>query len=292
MGPQQSIPEFKDEDVRHTICEGIPWLPFVETSVVIFCSLGRIDVSAKVNRDRIETGLGTLIRGFPMRSSIQLCLLTLLLVAGQADAQQCVDLQVGDDGTGQSIGIVLSEISPGNFIELFNFSGADIDLASETFFLCSPFNYTALSVLSSGNSVIPAGGYLTVPWPANFTDLDGGGEIILYSTNSFGASSAVMDFVCWGTNPHSSRKALAETALKWVGTCATALSASSLTRIVAAGSNGTSKTDYDTVSPATPVNCSPNSVPSMSRWGLLAAVLVATFAILRRLKGATAAPGV
>jgi hypothetical protein len=47
-----------------------------------------------------------------MRSSIQLSLLAFFLVAGQADAQQCVDLQVGDDGTGQSIGIVLSEISP------------------------------------------------------------------------------------------------------------------------------------------------------------------------------------
>jgi hypothetical protein len=149
-----------------------------------------------------------------------------------------------------------------------------------------------LSVLSSGNSLIPAGGYLTVPWPANFTDLDDRGEIILYSTNSFGTSSVVMDFVCWGANPHDSRKALAETALKWVGSYAAALSASSLTRSVAAGSNGTSKTDYDTVSPATPLSCSPNSVPSMSRWGLLAAVLVAAFAISTWLKGATAAPGV
>ena len=99
-----------------------------------------------------------------MKSS--LCLLTYLATSVVAGAQ-CAQLGVVDDGTGGSgaVGLpalVLSEIIPGDYIELFNTTGAPIVLTNTTYQLCSPFTYASLASLGPAVTV-PASGYATVP---------------------------------------------------------------------------------------------------------------------------------
>ena len=120
--------------------------------------------------------------------------------------------------------------------------------------LCSPFDYAALSALAP-STIVPAGGFATVPWPGIFVDVDAGGEVILYSSNSFGSDTAILDFVCWGTNPHGSRKTQAETVGKWQGACAPALSNSALHRT--SGETGIVLSSYNTVDPTSPLDCTP-----------------------------------
>jgi cysteine-rich repeat protein len=168
-------------------------------------------------------------------------------------------LDVLDDGSGANgaVGLpdlVMSEIDPGDYIELWNTTGADIALSTASHQLCSPFAYRALSVLAPGVTV-PAGGYATVPWPANFTDVDAGGEVILYANGSFGTSTAILDFVCWGTNPHGTRISQAQSVGKWSGACASALVAGALHRLVM--TTGTTAASYDVTSAPSPANCVP-----------------------------------
>ncbi|MCB9559201.1 MAG: hypothetical protein H6708_02190 [Kofleriaceae bacterium] len=143
-------------------------------------------------------------------------------------------------------------------IELYNNTASPIALSSTAYWLCSPFVYKDLASLAPAVT-IPAGGYATVPWPAGFTDVDAGGEVILYldANTGFGDGLKIMDFVCWGTNPHGSRLALAAGAGKWssdqASACAPALGAGALHRV--AGSAGTDATHYDTTSPPSPQTC-------------------------------------
>ena len=67
---------------------------------------------------------------------------------------------------------------------------------------------------------MPAGVFARFAWPATFTDTDAGGELQLYADPNFGDSTKIVDFVCWGTNPHGSRKSQAEMVGKWTGACA------------------------------------------------------------------------
>ena len=180
--------------------------------------------------------------------------------AGPADAGTCSPaLVVLDDGTGASgaVGLpslVISEIDPGSFIELFNTTGADIALSGSSMQLCSPFSYAALSSLAGGVTV-PAGGYAELPWPSTFSDVDAGGEVILYASGSFGADTAILDFVCWGTDPHGTRMSQAVAVGKWVGPCAAAIGAGdSLVRVTA--TTGTNAASYSTATP-TPETCAP-----------------------------------
>jgi hypothetical protein len=148
--------------------------------------------------------------------------------------------------------LILTEIVPGTAIELFNTTASDISLPG-SYQLCSPFVYAGL-----GTGTVPAGGYLTIPWPAGFADTLAGGEVILYSNAAFGSASSVMDFVCWGTNPHGTRQSLAFSAGRWsaaTGGCAPAITGGALHR--RPGTAGTSAADYDTTSPPSPVSCTP-----------------------------------
>ena len=63
----------------------------------------------------------------------------------------------------------------------------------------------------------------------------------------------MVDFACWGVNPHSTRKALAESANKWSGACAAALTGGAIHRRISA--DGTTAADYDTSSSPSPLNC-------------------------------------
>lgn len=158
-------------------------------------------------------------------------------------------------GTVQLPNLVMSEISPGNYIELYNTTGAAIALSGVSHQLCSPFAYAALSTLAGG-TVVPAGGYATIPWPSNFTDVNAGGEVILYANAAFGNSSQILDFTCWGVNPHGSRKSQAEAVGKWSGACnAGALTNSALHRLVS--TTGTTAASYSTTAAQSPMNCTP-----------------------------------
>ena len=87
---------------------------------------------------------------------------------------QCPDLDPLDDGSGVNgaVGLpalVISEVNPGEYVELFNTTASSITLPS-IYWLCSSFVYAQVA------GVVPAGGYATVPWPANFphvTDANG-----------------------------------------------------------------------------------------------------------------------
>lgn len=160
-----------------------------------------------------------------------------------------------DDGSSAARqALLISELDPGDHIELYNASGSAIALGSSDYQLCSPFSYSALSTLGA-SVTIPAGGFATLSWPGAFSDTDAGGEVILYLDGSFGTDSSIMDFVCWGTNPHGSRKAQAEATGKWSGACAGALTNGAIHR--EASTTGTAAADYDVTLAPQPQTCTP-----------------------------------
>jgi hypothetical protein len=152
---------------------------------------------------------------------------------------------------------VISEINPGEYIELYNNTGSDITLSGSSYQFCSPFSYAGLGSPGVGAGiVVPARGYAMVGWPG-FSDTDAGGEVMLYASAAFDSPGAIMDFVCWGVNPHGSRKLTAEAAGKWddLAPCAPAITGGAIhRRVMTAGNNAAS---YDTASPPSPAMCTP-----------------------------------
>jgi hypothetical protein len=167
----------------------------------------------------------------------------------------CVHLDPVDDGSGLPAPLLISEVDPGDFIEVFNPGDEDLELEANNIWFCSPFQYVPAWFL--GAEVIPARSYVVLDFPSIFEDVDAGGEIILYrdvlSPQQFADGTLIADFVCWGVNPHFSRKELAESVGRWAGGCAPALSNGALHRIP--GTTGVNATDYDTVSPNAPQEC-------------------------------------
>ena len=157
-----------------------------------------------------------------------------------------------DDGTGIPVSLVFSEIRPGSYIEFYNPSAVPVALGSGNLWLCSPFLYVALAVLAP-RTTVPAEGYAVVAWPTSFTDTTAGGEMQLYAGSDFFNSNTIVDFVCWGSNPHDSRKGQAESVGKWSGACAGVLTNGSIHRV--AGSTGTTAASYDVSSIASPNTC-------------------------------------
>lgn len=192
-----------------------------------------------------------------MLRAMFLVLLASLVSISSPRAQCDPDLDVQDDGGGVfgAVGlpaVVISEINPGNYIELFNTTASDFNTTG--YWFCSPFLYTQV-----GAVIVPAGGYLTVAWPGAFTDTDAGGEIQLFKSSLFGTSTEILDFVCWGVNPHGTRKAQAEAVSKWSGACAPAIPANgAIHRIVSTA--GDAAAHYDVTAAPSPSNCVPTSV--------------------------------
>ena len=170
----------------------------------------------------------------------------ILLVAVNVNAQCDPALVVPNDGTGIATPIVISQVDPGNFVEFFN-PGA-VPFNTTGWWLCSPFVYSALSV------IVPAGSYKTVPWPVGFADNDAGGEIMLYKSSNFGANSDIVDYVPWGAS-NGFRLGQAQAVSKWVGGAfPPALPAGgSIHRI--SNTTGTGPSSYDTTLPSNPRNC-------------------------------------
>lgn len=166
---------------------------------------------------------------------------------------QCPDLGPLDDGSGAlgAVGLpalVISEVNPGDYVELFNTTGSDIILPS-IFWLCSSFEYAQVA------GTVPAHGYLTVLWPANLTDaVDANGEMMLYRSASFGTNTDILDYVIWG-NPLANRKTQAVAIGKWSGANSPSMAAGAIHRKT--GVKGTLATEYDNTSAPSPLNCSP-----------------------------------
>ena len=182
---------------------------------------------------------------------VLIALTSMAFGAGRAMTVCGTDLQVQDDGSGLANELVISEINPGDYIELFNASDADIVIDNEAYEVCSPFIYAALADLIPG-AVVQAKSYVLLPWPAGFSDTDAGGEILLYRERPFSEPMNIMDFVCWGTNPHASRKGMAEGVGKWTGDCAGAISSGSINRL--ASTTGVLATNYRDAAPS-PLDC-------------------------------------
>ncbi len=169
---------------------------------------------------------------------------------------QCPDLEPIDDGSGAfgAVGLpalVISEVNPGEYIELFNTTQNNIVLPS-IYWLCSSFVYAQVA----GN--VPAGGYATVPWPANFGHItDANGEMMLYRSANFGASTDILDYIIWG-NPGITRKGQALAVGKWIGANATALTNGAIHREI--GVKGNQASEYDNTSAPSPMNCTPPPV--------------------------------
>lgn len=182
-----------------------------------------------------------------------LTLAVLVLLTPLQTFAQCPDLEPLDDGSGAfgAIGLpalVISEVNPGEYIELFNTTASDITLPS-VYWLCSSFVYAQ----SAGT--IPAGGYATIPWPASFTHVtDAVGEMMLYDSALFGTSTDILDYIIWG-NPALNRKAQATAVGKWSGANLTALTGGAVHRKI--GVKGTSAADYDNTSAPSAMNCTP-----------------------------------
>jgi hypothetical protein len=172
------------------------------------------------------------------------------------------NLNVQDDASsgGQSLpALVISEISPGNYIELFNTTNAAIDLSMNSYEFCSPFDYHSVANLAMMNltTVAPAKGFYVLSWPMGFTDTTLGGEILLFADNMFANNNKIMDFVCWGNNPHDSRLSQALAVGKWDmnSSCVNAavMAKGALHRKV--GTTGITEANYDFASDPSGMSC-------------------------------------
>jgi len=168
------------------------------------------------------------------------------------------DLGVQDDGsTGGADTIpdlVISELNPGDYLEVFNPTGSTVDISMTPYSAyrwCAPFQYAPLAPTIS----IPAGSYAVLDWPASFSNAtDAGGEVILYRSSAFGTSSDILDFVCWGTYG-SSRKTQAESVAKWSGACVSGAIPAGGALHRNTGATGTTAADYTASASISPMTC-------------------------------------
>lgn len=181
-------------------------------------------------------------------------LAVLALFAPAWTLAQCPELDPLDDGSGAfgAIGLpplVVSEVNPGEYIELFNTTASDITLPG-IYWLCSSFVYAQVA------GTVPAGSYKTVPWPASFGHItDASGEMMLYDSSLFGTSTDILDYIIWG-NPGLTRKSQATAVGKWTGANAPALTAGAIHRKI--GVKGNQASEYDHAAAPSPENCTPD----------------------------------
>lgn len=137
-------------------------------------------------------------------------------------AVACPDLQPTGDSADD---LIISEVSPGEHVGLFNPTDTAIDLAVGDYELCQMPAYT-----TGLTGTVPAKGYLLVDWPAAFSDALAGEEVALYADIGtqldFAEEGFMRDFVCWGTGSTvgGSRQALAGNEGLWEDGCVGAIS--------------------------------------------------------------------
>lgn len=111
-------------------------------------------------------------------------------------------------------GVKINEVflsNSGDQVELKNFGSTSVDVSSWQ--LCSRFSYIGVgsATIVSGQTTIPAGGFLVLRWPLNNTSADLG----LYTSSPFTSASAMEDFVQWGA-AGIGRESVANAAGLWV----------------------------------------------------------------------------
>lgn len=145
--------------------------------------------------------------------------------------------------------VIISEIAPGQGIELYNTTDRAIDLAMARLYLCASFVYT--QAIGSGNppltekTSIPPRGYLKVSWPSEFETVASAmaGEMLLYRGSTVPTASNVMDYVCWGSFTGGRKTMAAGGMVLYPGDCTPAMASGSLHR--KAGTNGEGPDSYD-----------------------------------------------
>lgn len=162
-----------------------------------------------------------------------------------------------DDGTDLPPGgipqVIISEIKPGEYIEIYNTTDSDINLAAVPWWFCAPFQYVPVATQAS----VPAGGFMRMDWPITLTNpTEANGELILYKNSVFTSATSVLDFVCWGTPSPSRRLTQGADSGKWEGRCVLSISpGGAIHRRV--GTDGTSWHSYDETAPPSPMSCVP-----------------------------------
>ncbi|HPH67428.1 MAG TPA: hypothetical protein PLF40_16845 [Kofleriaceae bacterium] len=169
-------------------------------------------------------------------------------------APVCPALTPATDGSSRQ-DLVISEIRPGTFIELYNNTAAPITFSTTTFGLQSD---AMTYELNAEAGAIAAHAYKTITWPAVFTasNNDQNGELGLFQNitapTEYTVDANLIDYVCWGGNTPA-HLAFAQGATKWTGNCTDELAASSLKRL--ASKDGLTKDSYDATGAPDPRNC-------------------------------------
>ncbi len=151
---------------------------------------------------------------------------------------------------------IISALSPGNYIEIYNTTDSDIDLAIlpyAVYMWCSRPSYTAVTP----QMLIPAKSFVALDWPGFPADRNNaGGEAINFANSAFANGANQIDFLCWGTGNASTRKVNAELFSKWSGDCLPSIpDGGSIVRKI--GVAGNSAADYDVMTTQFPRTCTP-----------------------------------
>lgn len=168
-----------------------------------------------------------------------------------------VPLDPIDDGTGLPPGgipqVIISEIKPGEYIEIYNTTDSDINLTAIPWWFCAPFQYVPVATPAS----VAAGGFMRMDWPTTLTNpTEPNGELILYKDSFFSSATSLLDFVCWGSPSFSRRTTQGAVSGKWSGLCAPSIPpGGAIHRRV--GTDGTSADSYDVTAPPSPMSCAP-----------------------------------
>ena len=156
--------------------------------------------------------------------------------------------------------IVISEINPGNYIEVYNRSNAAVDLSMAPFDddrWCAQPEYPNVTPAIT----IPALSYAELDWDADLSNQanDSAGELALYANGGFGSSANVLDFVCWGPTPVGPGGTRIDEAIgagKWTGDCLPAIPTDgAINRLPS--NTGISAADYTVLAPPNPQTCTP-----------------------------------
>jgi len=164
------------------------------------------------------------------------------------------DLGTQDDGSSATVtdpNIVVSEVDPGEFIEVYNAGDETVALNATGYFWCNKLSYHAFA---SHNITIKSGGRRTIPWPGG-GGTDSGGDVSIYLMGQFtGGANNIMDYVCWGNPGGSSRLSDAEGVEKWNGNCVDAIPAGG-TLVRRQNRAGAQASDYEVQNTPDPEDC-------------------------------------
>lgn len=147
--------------------------------------------------------------------------------------------------------LIISEIVPGEYVELYNSAYTEIDLSNVDQQLVSGRQHVGVAELGNGET-IPARGYRQLPWPSTMSMSSASGELVLFrdSLSGFDDLTKIDDFMAWGDSSPDSRIELAVMAGKWIGPPDGTLDLSAIQRIP--GTLGDEVHSYDNHRPSTP----------------------------------------